>query len=375
MESTAYYRPTKARVNLDAIKENIRSLKRHLGTETSIIAVVKANGYGHGDVEIARAVLEAGAEMVSVATPDEAVRLRENGIAGDILVMAPTPITFAKTAARLDITIAVSGDKWLEEVSQVQEQFGNPLKIHMKIDCGMGRVGLRDAQTLHAMVARINQSENIILDGVFTHFPCADNGCQSTTDEQSEVFKEFVALLPEKPRLVHASNSAAALLYSEYAFDAVRFGIGLYGIAPSAYVGANLPFKLQRSLSVESELTYVKELPKGSGVSYGATYKTTTDEWIGTIPIGYADGLRRGLRGQEVLIAGERMPIVGTICMDQCMVKLPREMPVGEKVVLIGEQGNEVIKMEEWAERLETIPYEIVVSISSRVPRVYEESN
>lgn len=373
MESTDCYRPTKAMVNLDAIKENVKSLKHYLGTGTSIIAVVKANGYGHGDVETARAALKAGAVMVSVATPDEAVWLRENGIGGDILVMAPTPVAFAKTAASLDIIVAVSGNRWLEEVLQVQEQFENPLKIHMKIDCGMGRVGLRDAETLHAMVDMVEQSKNIVLDGVFTHFPCADDGCRSTTEKQCEVFKEFVALLPEKPRLVHASNSAAALLYSEYAFDAVRFGIGLYGIAPSAYVEANLPFKLQRSLNVESELAYVKELPKGSEISYGATYKTTTDEWIGTIPIGYADGLRRGLQGQEVLIAGERMPIIGTICMDQCMVKLPREMPVGEKVVLIGKQGNEEIKVEEWAERLETIPYEIVVSISSRVPRVYEE--
>lgn len=373
MESTDYYRPTKAVVNLEAIKENVRSLKRYLGPGTSVIAVVKANGYGHGDVETAHAALEAGAAMVSVATPDEAVWLRKNGIAGDILVMAPSPVVFAVTAARLDITVAVSGDKWLEEVLEVQGQFEKPLKIHMKIDCGMGRVGLRDAQTLQAMVTMVAQSKHIVLDGVFTHFPCADDGCPSTTQEQSEVFKKFVALLPEKPRLVHASNSAATLLYPEYGFDAVRFGIGLYGISPSAFVAKKLPFRLQRSLTVASELAYVKELPKGSKVSYGGTYTTTSDEWIGTIPIGYADGLGRGLKGQEVLIAGERMPIVGTICMDQCMVKLPREMPVGEKVILIGKQVNEEITVEEWAERLDTIPYEIVVSISSRVPRVYEE--
>lgn len=375
MESTNYYRPTKAVVNLGAIKENVKSLKRYLGKETSVIAVVKANGYGHGDVETAHAVLEAGAAMVSVATPDEAVWLRENGIVGDILVMAPTPVSFAATAARLDITIAVSGDEWLKEALCVQDQFEKPLKIHMKIDCGMGRVGLRDVQTLDLMVGMLAQSRSIVLDGVFTHFPCADDECSSTTREQSEVFKKFVALLPEKPRLVHASNSAATLLYPEYAFDAVRFGIGLYGVPPSSFVATNLPFELQRSLSVESELVFVKELPKGSKVSYGGTYKTTNDEWIGTIPIGYADGLRRGLQGQEVLIAGERMPIVGTICMDQCMVKLPREMSVGEKVVLIGKQGNEEIVVEEWAERLETISYEVVVSISNRVPRVYEEKN
>ena len=184
-------------------------------------------------------------------------------------------------------------------------------------------------------------------------------------------FMEFVELFPEKPRLVHASNSAATLLYPDYKLDAIRFGIGLYGIAPSEFVQQKLPFPLKRALSLETELAYVKRLEKGGSVSYGATYQSLEDEWIGTLPIGYADGLRRGLRGQEVLIGGVRVPIVGTICMDQCMVKLPEEMPVGEKVVLLGKQGNEEINMEEWAERLDTIPYEIAVSFSKRIPRVY----
>ena len=375
MESTIYYRPTKVIIDLEAIKENIKLLKGYLGEKTSIIAVVKANGYGHGDVETACAAREAGAAMVSVATPDEAVQLRNNGVLGDILVMAPTPAVFATKAAELDITIAVAGVEWLREVFAEQEQFKKPLKIHLKIDCGMGRVGLRDVETLHSMVTLIEQSKNIILDGIFTHFPCADDGCRSTTEKQCEMFKGFVELLPEKPRLVHVSNSATTLLYPEYGFDAVRFGISMYGIAPSEYVAEKLPFPLQRALVVESELSYVKQLKKGSAISYGATYETTTDEWIGTIPIGYADGLRRGLRGQEVLIAGERMPIVGTICMDQCMVRLTRKFAVGEKVVLIGKQDNEEIKVEEWAERLETIPYEIVVSISNRVPRVFGRKN
>lgn len=375
MESSIHYRPTKAIIDLEAIKENIKLLKGYLAKKTSIIAVVKANGYGHGDVETVHAALQAGAAMVSVATPDEAVQLRNNGVLGDILVMAPTPVAFAKKAAELDITVAVSGVEWLKQVFTEQKQFKRKLKIHIKIDCGMGRVGLRDAETLHSMVTLIKQSEKIILDGIFTHFPCADDGCRSTTEKQCEIFQKFVELLPEKPRLVHVSNSAATLLYPEYGFDAVRFGISLYGIAPSEYVAENLPFPLQRALVVESELSHVKQMKKGSAISYGATYKTAADEWIGTIPIGYADGLKRGLSGQEVLIAGERMPIVGTICMDQCMIRLSREFPIGEKVILIGKDDNEEIKVEEWARRLDTIPYEIVVSISSRVPRVYRKKN
>ncbi len=371
MERAVCYRPTKANINVKAIKENIRSLQRYLKKETAIIAVVKANGYGHGDVETAQAAFETGAIMVAVATPDEAIALRDKGVKGDILVMAPVPCSFAEVAARLNITVTVADDQWLKDLLEIQTQFTAALKIHVKIDCGMGRVGLRDKKTLQAILDLIAQSNNILLDGVFTHFPCADLDCQKTTQEQYDLFNAFVNLLPTKPRLVHAANSAAALLYPEMGLDAVRFGIGMYGIAPSAYVAKNLPFKLMRPLRLESELTYVKKLPKGSSISYGATYITPEDEWIGTIPIGYADGLRRDLQGQEVLIAGERVPIVGKICMDQCMVKLPRQLPVGEKVVLIGTQGKAEIRVEEWAARLETIPYEIVVSISNRVPRIH----
>jgi len=366
-----FYRPTKAIVNLEAIRENVRSLKRYLGNETSIIAVVKADGYGHGSVESARAALEAGAAMVSVATPDEAVELRKHGIDGDILVMATSPVEFAETAASLNITVSIPGLDWLKALRR--EQLEKPLKVHVKIDCGMGRSGLREQDELQSVFELLEQDEKIVLDGAFMHFSCADEECRSATEEQYERFMALIKLFPKKPRLVHASNSAATLLYPEYALDAVRVGIGLYGIAPSDFVQGRLPFELKRSLTIESELVQVKKMKKDSSISYGATYKTTGEEWIGTLPIGYADGLRRGLRGQDVLIAGERMPIVGTICMDQCMVRLSREMPIGEKVILIGKQDDEIIDMEEWAVRLDTIPYEIAVSFSKRVPRTYEK--
>lgn len=373
LENMTFYRPTKAIINLEAIKENVKSLKSYLGKETSIIAAVKADGYGHGGVESARAALEAGAMMVSVATPDEALELRRNGISGEILVMAISPIEFAKVAAALRITVTVPGIEWLEALGD--ERFEYPLKVHLKIDSGMGRVGIREVSELRSTLKMIDQSSQIILDGIFMHFSRADEVNKSTTHNEYEVFMDFVKLLPDRPRLVHASNSAATFLYPEYALNAVRVGIGLYGIPSSDHVRNMLPFELQRAFTVESELVQVRKLKKGSPISYGGNYKTTEDEWIGTMPIGYADGLQRGLRGQEVLIAGERMPIVGTICMDQCMVRLSRKILVGEKVVLIGKQGNEEIEMEEWAVRLGTIPYEIAVSISKRVPRVYQEKN
>jgi alanine racemase len=371
MEDSIHYRPTQAIVDLEAIRTNVRNLKEYLGSETAVIAVVKADGYGHGEVEVAQAAFEAGAEMVSVATPDEAVRLRVAGISGDILVMGPSPLIFAEKAAELGIILMVSSAEWLQSAVDVSKNFVQQLKIHVKVDSGMGRIGLRDAIALQSLISVVNGSKQILLDGIFTHFACADEENPESTKEQFSMFMELVKTLSEKPRLVHVSNSAATLLYPEYALDAVRFGIGLYGISPSEYVGGKLPFGLKRSLRIESELAYVKLLEAGNRISYGGTYETSNAEWIGTIPIGYADGLRRGLRGQDVLIGGERMPIVGTICMDQCMVKLPREMPVGEKVVLIGRQGEEEITLEEWAERLDTIPYEIAVSVAKRVPRIY----
>ena len=371
MENSVHYRPTQALVNLEAIRNNVRNLKNFLGKETAIIAVVKADGYGHGEVEVAKATFEAGAQMVSVATPDEAVRLRVAGISGDILVMGPSPLAFVEKAAELGIAITVSSAEWLEAALGVSETFVQPLKIHVKIDSGMGRIGLSDTVELQSLVAIVGKSDQVLMDGIFTHFACADEKDPNRTQEQFATFMKLVNTLPKKPRLVHASNSAATLLYPEYALDAVRFGIGLYGIAPSEYVGGKLPFQLNKAFQLESELAYVKLLGAGNRISYGGTYETTDEEWIGTIPIGYADGLKRGLRGQEVLIGGERMPIVGTICMDQCMVKLSRELPIGEKVMLIGRQGEEEITMEEWAERLGTIPYEIAVTIAKRVPRIY----
>lgn len=371
MECIMNYRPTKALIQLNAIQENLKNLKRYLPDQTGVIAVVKADGYGHGEVEVAQAAIEAGVMMVAVATPDEAIRLRDGGILSPILVMGPSPVEFAEKAVELDIRVTVSDAKWLQAAVYGSTRFERPLNIHVKIDSGMGRIGLRDECALKEIIEVVNESSSILVEGVFTHFACADEENAEPTMEQFQKFMTLVAAFPEKPPIVHASNSAATLLYPEYALDAVRFGISLYGIAPSSFVESKLPFRLHRALTLETELAYVKYLEKGNRISYGGTYETTEGEWIGTIPIGYADGLKRGLRGQEVLIAGERMPIVGTICMDQCMVKLPRELPIGEKVTLIGVQGEEEITMEEWALRLGTIPYEIAVTISKRVPRIY----
>lgn len=370
MKNTISFRPTKAIVNLNAIKSNVQSLRKYLNKNTSIIAVVKANGYGHGDIEVASAVLDAGANILAVATPDEAIKLRQNGIESDILVLAPSPLSFVKLAAELRVTLSVSSNEWLEAALS-EQQLSHPLKIHAKIDCGMGRTGLRDVKSLQAMESIVNQSDHLILEGVFMQFSNSGDEDPKETKEQYEKFSQFVEALKVKPRLIHVSNSAATFLYPEYALDAVRVGITVYGLPPSEFVQERMPFPLQRALTIETELSVVKLVEKGSGISYGSTYKTPEDEWIGTIPIGYADGFQRKLSGQDVLIGGERMPIIGAVCMDQCMIKLPREIEVGEKVVLIGKQGDEEIRFEEWAERIGTVTYEIITTLGQRIAREY----
>lgn len=371
MTATFSYRPTRAVVDIRAIQANVRNLKERLPTETGVIAVVKADGYGHGATESARAAFQAGAVMAAVATPDEALALRAAGIRQPILVLGPVPKIFLKEAIRQDIIVTVPGVEWaraaVEELRGIEES----LKTHVKIDTGMGRIGLRSEQEIVELIEILEGTSAIRVEGIFTHFATADELDTRSTEEQFAAFNRLVGCFPERPQLVHAANSAAALRFPDFALDAVRFGIGMYGIAPSEVVAQELPFQLERALRLETEIAFVKQTQANESISYGATYQAQQGEWIATLPIGYADGLKRGLRNQQVLIRGRRVPIVGTICMDQCMVRLPEPFPVGEPVVLLGKQGDEEITMEEWATRIGTIPYEIAVTIARRVQRQY----
>ncbi|MBK3494509.1 alanine racemase [Viridibacillus sp. YIM B01967] len=366
------FRPTKAVIDLAAIKYNIEQLRKHLHSNIDIIAVVKANAYGHGDIQVANAALQAGASMLAVATPEEALHLREFIKNTPILILGASPVSFAPYAAQYNITLTVFSVDWLSEVAKQAKNFEKPLKLHIKIDSGMGRIGVRKQTELIALYNAIVANKRLIIDGIFTHFASADEENPKQFKEQLATFKALVASLPEKPRFVHAANTAASLIKDDVQFDAVRFGIAMYGLVPSPYVEKHLPFILKPALSLESELVHVKKIERGDTVSYGGNYVAVEEEWIGTMPIGYADGLVRGLAGQEVLIQGNRVPIVGRICMDQCMVKLPYNMVVGEKVILIGQQHQEMIKIEEWSERLHTIVYEIPCMLTSRITRIYK---
>lgn len=372
MEIQPFYRDTWAEVNLDHITSNVQSLKKILPEDVKIFAVVKANAYGHGDIQVARAALSAGANCLAVATLDEAVRLRQKGINKNvpILVIGATRSNDVVLAADLEITLTVFQLEWLKQANELLTE-GSTIRVHMKIDTGMGRIGVKTSQEIKELEAYIREHSAFYLEGTFTHFASADSLDRTYYEKQLSTFKTLLESFEERPEIIHCSNSAASLRYPESYCNAVRFGISMYGLTPSLEIQAELPFQLKEALSLKTKLTHVKQIQKGEKIGYGSTYVAGDAEWIGTLPIGYADGWIRRLQGQEVLVEGKRTPIVGRICMDQTTVKLPSSLPIGTEVTLIGEQGSEFISVNEIANKLETINYEVICMVSNRVPRVY----
>lgn len=371
-EQGFFYRDTWAEVDLDHIKENVKAVKGHLPEEVDFIAVVKANAYGHGDSQTAEAALEAGASMLAVAFMDEALALRKKGITAPVLVLGASRPEDVNIAAEEDVILTVFQEEWLAKAREVLKDDAS-ISLHIKIDTGMGRIGIRSAEELKSIERSIQEDLRLELHGVYTHFATADELDETYFKEQLSLFKELLAKLDKLPPCVHCSNSAAALMHADAQFNAVRVGIAMYGLTPSLEIEPELPVRLNEAFTLHSRLVHVKKLGKGQKVSYGATYEAAEDIWVGTLPIGYADGWIRRLQGQEVLINGKRSPIIGRICMDQCMVKLPEEVPVGTIATLIGEQEEEMISINEIAKRLETINYEVPCIISSRVPRIYKQ--
>lgn len=364
----AFYRPTKAVIDLKAIDHNLAAFQKHL-PETELIAVVKADAYGHGVLEVAKRALENGIGFLAVATPDEALHLREEGIEAKLLVLGAAPAAFIPLAQEQGIALAAISLEWLEMASAAINPELPELKLHLKVDTGMRRIGVAFEEVDEA-IGFIRQKP-FAFEGLFTHFATADEKSGELFQHQVRQMAEVIGKLGDPDVLVHVSNSAAAIMHPGLAYGAVRIGISLYGIAPSPYVEQEMPFRLEPAMSLETEVVHVKRIKAGEAISYGATYTSQEDEWIATLPIGYADGMLRGLQGQEVLIRGQRVPVVGRICMDQCMIRIPGKMPSGEKVQLIGKQGEEEIRINEWADKLDTIPYEIPCILTKRVPRVY----
>lgn len=375
MKGSSFYRDTWVEVDLDAVYENVKHAKDYMPEDVELIAVVKANAYGHGDAPVARTALDAGATRLAVAFLDEALSLREAGITAPILVLGATRPEDVNIAALHRITLTVFQAEWLEQAKRVWES-AEPLHLHFKFDSGMGRIGIHTKEELAACIEALRDAPSFELEGAFTHFATADEINTAYFEKQYKRFLEQLQWLEEmkgRPQLVHCANSAAGLRFADRVFNAVRIGIAMYGLTPSPEISHLLPYSLQEAFSLHSKIVHVKQVEAGESISYGATYTTSSQEWIATIPVGYADGWTRKLQGFEVLADGVRVPIVGRICMDQLMIHLPYEMGVGTKVTLIGKQGQEHVSMDDVAAYLKTINYEVPCMVNFRVPRVFRK--
>lgn len=369
------HRPTVAKVDLGAIKWNINQIKKHIQPDKKVLAVVKADAYGHGALPVANAAKEAGVDGFCVAILDEALELRQNGFTEDfLLVMGLTEVRDVAVMADANISVTVSSLEWLEAALPLLafRKTTNPLRIHLAIDTGMGRIGLRTTEEVHAFEAFCQQHEALHLEGIFTHFATADGEDDAQVERQYATFKDIIKNMKKRPEIVHLANSAMTLWHEDFQTDAVRIGIAMYGYNPSDMT-IPLPYQLKPAFTLETEISYVKQMHEGDTISYGARYKAYEGEWLATLPIGYADGWRRDLGAQPLLVDGHHCPIRGVVCMDQLMISLPKEYPVGTKVTLLGENNGAVNSPSEMAVKLGTIGYEILCGISARVPRIYSD--
>ncbi|GBF78243.1 alanine racemase [Paenibacillus sp. 598K] len=367
-----YYRPTIAEISLDALGHNIAAFRRHMPTGTLLMASVKANAYGHGAAGIAREALACGVDYLGVAFLDEALQLRRKGIRGPILVLGYVPPEGLEIAREQEITIALFREDILAAIAMLPAS-AQRLKVHIKLDTGMGRLGLLPEQDWRGFIRRVLATSGVEVEGVFTHFARADERDKSYTRLQHDRFVEAAEYArAQGVPIIHSGNSATGIDTPDWAGGMLRLGISMYGLYPSGEVeGSSLA--LQPVLRLKTQTVMVKSAPPDWGISYGTRYVTSGREWIGTLPIGYADGYSRMLTGKaEALLRGQRVPILGTICMDQCMIAIPGDVAEpGEEVVLIGRQGDETISAEEIADHLGTINYEVTCMLADRVPRVY----
>lgn len=352
-----FYRDTWAEINLDAIKYNLELIKKE--SNKKIIAVLKANAYGHCDYWVAKKACENGAAMVAVAHLDEALSLRRQGFVNDIIVLGHVREKDLALATAYCITLTVISLEWAQRAVELFPDLSN-LKFHLKFDSGMNRLGMRTLDEIIEAQKLISQ-HNGLVEGIFTHYATADDDNLDYCHMQYERFKSVVTQLPFHLKWIHCENSAATLRFEDEISNAIRVGLIMYGISP---VQTTLPFK--PSLSLYSCITRIKKIKKGEKVGYGATYTAPEDCFIATLPIGYADGFIRANQGRKVVVNGAEAELVGRICMDQCMICLNEEVAAGTKVEIISTN----MPLERVANELATIPYEVLCLLSDRIPRV-----
>lgn len=367
-------RPVWAEINLDNIVYNLEQVRKRVSAETLIMAVVKADAYGHGVIPVARRVVEAGADRLAVALPEEGVELREAGFKLPVQVLGEILPPQYPLILDYDLIPTIGKIETARGLNQLAVRKGVLQKVHLKVDTGMGRIGTLPDSAVE-FVLKIAQLSNLELEGLMTHFATADEENKEYTYYQWERFNYVIRKLEAEGvniPIKHAANSATIIDLPQFELDMVRPGIMLYGLRPSHEVDNSL--SLKPALSWKARIIYLKEVPAGTAISYGSTYITPRRSKIATIPLGYADGYSRLLSNKgQVLIHGRRAPVRGRVCMDQFMVDVTEipDVSVGDEVVLIGKQGKEEITATEIADLTGTINYEITCSISKRVPRIY----
>ncbi len=368
-------RPIWLEINLDAIAHNVKKIRQIVGNNTQIIAVVKANAYGHGAIEVSETLLENGVTMLGVGVIEEGIVLREAGIKAPILICGLTTNEQLESLVMYNLTATVCDLKAAKILSRIASKKKKKARIHIKIDTGMGRLGIPSKDTLN-FVKEIGKMENIEIEGIFTHFAATNEEDGNYTRKQFEKYKKALLEL-ERGRinipLKHVANSTAILNSSRFHLNAVRPGMIVYGLFPSPKTKQIV--QLRPAAEFKTKIIFLKEVSAGKSIGYGGTYTTTKPTRIATLPVGYADGYSWLLSNKgKVLVRGERAPIIGRICMDLCMIDVSHigGVQIGDEVVLWGKQGSKMISAEEVAQKIGSIVYEVICMVDKeRVPKVF----
>jgi len=366
-------RPTYAEVDLRAIRSNCRALRSLLESTIKLMGIVKADAYGHGAVPVAKALQDEGVAMLAVAMVEEGAELRQAGLRVPILIMGPLPADEIPAAIEYELTPTVDDAETARELDRAAAARGRRLAVHLKIDTGMNRLGVRADEVAETATA-VARMDHLVLEGAYTHFACAGDEDGETTGRQIQRFEQALAVLRAAhvpPSVIHSANSAAILRFGAACGGMVRPGLALYGIRPVRRPAAA---RLKPALALRSRVVHLKRVRRGEGASYGYTWRAERDSWIGILPVGYADGYPRALSNRaQVRVAGRLCPVVGVVCMDATLVDLTDlESPrTGLEATLIEADNESPLSAAALADLCGTIPYEILTGIGKRVPRVY----
>ncbi len=367
-------RPTVCLIDLGAVRWNFRQARKKVGSQVKILCVVKANAYGHGACEIAEVLADEGSDGFGTATVEEGIELRQRGIQSPVVVLAGIYPDQLEDIERYDLTPVICESEVLSRLKKLAKKQKRPINFHLKVDTGMGRIGFSSLEVA-SWLPELRGLEMLKLQGVFSHFSRAESVLHKHTKKQLESFQQVLQELQANghhPSFVHLANSAAIITLPEAYFTMVRPGLMLYGIYPSTEMVNEI--SLKPVLTWKTSIHQLKRVPKGFSISYGQTFTTQRESMIATLPLGYADGYKRSLSNRGVvLVQGQRAPIIGTICMDLTMVDVTdiRGVNQGDEVVLLGQQKEAAISADEMASWANTISYEILTSLSARVPRIH----